>query len=120
MFIWITLLLLTVALYFIVQAVILPKIFFKNSYFPHVVRDRGISTKNHYGENVIVYEPDLAMREHISQYMLIKNGNGKFLMCKTRDDLEYLEYDVVVYGKKNRILTVINVREKIKRPGYTE
>lgn len=120
MVLWIMLLLVAVVLFFYVEAFVLPKILFKNTYALRKIKDRGIKIEKRGNEEIILYEPDLLMRKHVKQYMLIKNPSGKFLMCKIDESLNYLEYEVVVYGKKNRILTILNVKDRIKRDGYTE
>lgn len=120
MVLWILLLLVTLFLFIYVEVCILPKSLFQHAYATRKIKDRGIKTEKRGDEEIIVYEPDLVMRKHLSQYMLIKRQDGKFLQCKIDEGLKYLEYEVVVYGKKHRILTILNVKDRIKRPGYTE
>ena len=120
MFIWILLLVLVAALFVVVEIVVLPRLLFQHAYAYRKIKDRGIKIEKRGNEEIIVYEPDLIMRKHVSQYMLVKNPVGKFLICKTDTKLTYLEYEVVVYGKNNRILTVLNVKDIVGSDGHTE
>ena len=120
MVLWVMLLIAAVVLFFYVESFVLPKALFKNSYAIRKIKDRGIKVEKRGNEEIVVYEPDLLMRKYVKQYMLVKNAGGKFLMCKIDEGLNYLEYEVIVYGKKNRILTILNVKDRITRVGYTE
>ena len=120
MILWISLLIVIVLAFLFLEIFVLPRFLFDYEYSARKIKDRGIKTEKVGDEEIIVYEPDLMMRKYVSQYMLIKKPNGKFLNCKIDRELNYLEYEVVVYGRKHKILTVLNVKERIKRPGYTE
>ena len=120
MVLWILLLAVSISLFVFVEVFVLPKMLFQHNYAVRKIKDRGIKTEQRGDEEIIVYEPDLLMRKHVHQYMLIKRQKGKFLMCKIDEGLAYLEYEVVVYGKNNRILTILNVKDRIKRAGFTE
>ncbi|MBE5741778.1 MAG: hypothetical protein E7360_00445 [Clostridiales bacterium] len=111
---WILMLIASIVFFVAIVAIILPRMTLKGSYADQPLNDRGIKKENINGEWSFVFEPELKTRKFIKQYALIKSKTDKYAVLNFVDDLNYINYDIVVYGKENRVLTVINVKERVK------
>ncbi len=118
-FVWITLLILSVALYTVLMVLVLPRTFLKTELVNIKAKDRGIKNVKETVGRSIVYQPSLKIRKYIPQYVVSHRKGKKVLICKTSPDVRYIDYDVVMFNGINKPFKAINAKELIEN-GYTE
>lgn len=118
MIVMIVLLVAVCAAFVLAQALILPKIFFRNKYVGGSIPDYGCKIIDEGDGKTILYEPDPAIRKYIPKYLLSERNGKKFFECRYADALKYLDYDVVLFNDNGRSFKVINVKESVKRAGF--
>lgn len=119
---WIFILIAVIVTFFVAAVFVFPKIFLKNKYNVGETYDRGIK-KYRIADNErgIVYQPALKIRKYIDQYILVGNDSGeKYIKCKINKNVEYLDYDIVLFGSNNKVFKVLHVKDIIQQRGYTE
>lgn len=119
MALWILLLIAIIAVFILVHAVLLPKLFLKVNYEYDSLPDRGIKIFGEVNGKSIVYEPDVRIRGFVKQYIVSERNSKKVLVCKIDEGIRYIEYDVVLFDAKGNSFKVLSVSELIKEKGYT-
>lgn len=99
--------------------VILPKLLLKVKYRVGEPCDRGIRRYIYNGKRCIVYETGNQINKYIKNYLLLDNGDSKILRCKTAGKVEYLDFDIVVFDRYDKVSTVINVKENMVSGNFT-
>ncbi|MGN0813806.1 MAG: hypothetical protein ACI4MH_01065 [Candidatus Coproplasma sp.] len=117
---WITIFIVTLAIFVAAHAVILPKIFLKVRFDIDSPTGRGVKATRDADGRKILYETDLKIRKYISGYVVSEKGDGKQVVCKVNDNLKYVDYDIVCFNNSNDVSEVINVKELITDIGYTK
>lgn len=126
MILWSILLIISVVLTVALIAFVLPKFFLaeellganNGKFFSF---DRGIKKINDDGDvKRIVYAPAPKYRRAVDRYSLSYDGNKITFMAHACDDVNYLDYDVILFDDKNKVFKVLNVREKVGRDGVTK
>ena len=110
--------LLSMYLYVMLVARILPKIFLVPG-LGAVKGDRGIKKSVFPGGRSVAYEPKLSIRKYISQYELFSENGEKYIKCKINEKIKSLKYDVVVYDRKNTPIGTVEISETVQGGGYT-
>lgn len=118
--IWWIVLFCSIALFVLLAVIIIPKFLLKLSFVGLTPKDVGLKIINEKNGVSILYDATEETGDYIDQYILSKRNNKKVLICKISKDIKKINYDVVIFGKDNRIITVYNVFEKIKSVGYTK
>lgn len=98
----------------------LPHLTFKFKYKSKKLSGRGIKKIIFNDGKCIVYEPSHSIRDAVNQYSLIKKNNSKYIKCKLGDGINFIQYEIVVFNSKNKIIDLISVNEKISERGYTQ
>ena len=121
MILWILLLLLGCGAFMVLIAFVLPKLFLKNRYNIDEPYDRGLK-KYKFADSGhgIVYEPALAVRKYIKQYVLVEQHGEKKIKCKIDPELKYLNYDIVLFDTQNSVFSILNAKDVIQEKGYTK
>ena len=68
----------------------------------------------------MVFQPEEKWRKYIDQYVLSERNGKKELMCKVDPELEYIEFDVVVFNNRDKLECVIKNKELLEQNGYTK
>ena len=106
-------LLLSVVLYMVLVAMVLPRFVLKDSYRVKEPTDRGVKRCTFEGKPCIIYSSSKENKPYIKQYILLDEGEHKILKCKASDGVDYLDYDIVVFNRYNQPFEVINVKEDV-------
>ena len=118
---WILLPIFATILYVVVVALWLPKFFLQNKFDLKIIGDRGVRKyKCGDGARGIAYEPDIATRKYIKQYVILDNEGEKTLKCMIAENIYYIAYDIVIFDVNNEILKVLNISDVIEGAGYTQ
>lgn len=120
MYLWLALLILTVAVSVAIASAWLPSLFLKARYTLDKTRDRGIKKIVEKRGQSILYEPAVRWRKYISQYILSERGGKKELACKVDPALSFLSYDVVLFNACDEVFGVITVKDLLKNKGYAK
>lgn len=106
-------------LYVFIAGNLLPAIFLRPSRKGLISNDRGIKQYVYEDGRALVYIPTKENNKYIEQYILSANGDEKFIKCKTPKELYSLEYDVIAFNSRDKVLDVIAVRDPIKQKEMT-
>lgn len=115
----IVLLVTSMALFVALLTVILPKLFLKVKFRVKEPTDRGIKRYIYNGKRCVVYETGNQINKYIKNYLLLEGDNCKILRCKTANRIVYLDYDVVVFDRYDKVVGVINVKENMVSGNFT-
>ena len=118
--IWWGILLGSIVIFVVFAIIIIPKFLLRLSYVGLSPKDVGLKVINEKNGVSILYDATDDTGDYIDQYILSKRKGKKVLICKINKDIKKINYDVVIFGKENKIITVYNVFEKIKSEGYTK
>lgn len=117
--VWIILLILSLVVYALLMAYVLPRSFLKTEYIVGESNDRGLKNVKETTGRTIVYQPAMKYRKYVSQYLISERRGRKILKCKVEPNVKYLDYDVVLFNGVRKAFNVINVKE-LTENGYTE
>ena len=117
---WILLLIISVVGYGMLMSTVLPRRFLKTDYIVSKPLDRGVKNVKETNGRSIVYQPAKKYRKFVTQYILSERDEKKILILKVDESVKYLNYDIVMFNGVGRIFNVMNVKELIKKTGYTE
>ena len=116
---WILTLIASVALYVFLMTYLFPQMLLKTGLVIQVSKDRGIKNVKETTGRTIVYQPAMAYRKFVPQYLLSERNGKKVFLCKVAPTVKYLDYDVIMYNGVNQVCKVVNAKELIVN-GYTE
>ena len=103
----------SVVLYMVIMTMILPKAMLKVTYRTAGPVDRGVKRCTFEGKLCNVYTSSKENRPYIKQYLLLRESDHKILKCKVAPNVEYLDYDIVLFNRYGKVFKVINVKEDI-------
>lgn len=106
-------------LYVFLVAYVLPRCCLKPRYNLHEIRERGIKKYLFKNGRAIVYEPSVYNAKYITQYILSRNDDEKYIKCKTDKRIYSIQYDVIAYDAGDKIIDIVEIAELIRNPGYT-
>ena len=118
--VWIAISLITLCAYIFLVVKFLPKRYLREGFLISTSPDRGLRNIKEKEGRSIVYEPTPKVRKYIKQYILSSRHGKKILICKIDENIRYLNYDVVLFDRNDKVFKVLNVREVIARAGYTK
>lgn len=98
--------------YAFVAGTVLPK-FFLTLKYDGKPDGRALRKFTFPGGRAISYEPHPALRRFLPMYALIAKDDKKYLKLKTAPSVYRIEYDVVAFNNRNRVLDILNVKESI-------
>ena len=111
---------LSLIMYVFIAGKLLPAIFLRPSYKGLRSNDRGLKRYTYENGRAIVYKPTEENNKYIEQYILSANGDEKFVKCKVHEKIYSLEYDVIAFNSRDKVLDVISVKDPIRRKGISE
>ena len=117
---WMAIAIVTLTAYVFLVVKILPKKYLREGFLISTSPDRGLRNVKEKNGRSIVYEPTMKIRKYIKQYILSNRHGKKILICKIDENLRFLNYDVVMFDRNDKVFKVLNVKEVIARPGYTK
>ena len=106
-------------MYTFITGKILPLIFLRPSRRGVISNDRGIKRYAYEDGRAIVYKPTEENNKYIEQYILSAHGDEKFIKCKIHEEIRSLEYDVIVFDSRDKVVDVISVKDPVKQKGTT-
>jgi len=116
---WIAIIVATIIAVALIIVFPLAKIFLKSKYTIKSSSDRGLRKFRDANGVGIVFVPALTIRKYINEYILYEKGNRSFLYAKIRDDIKYIDFDIVSFDNENKIIKVLTVKEIIEKAGKT-
>jgi hypothetical protein len=81
--------------------------------------DRGVRKCVFPGGRSVTYEPSPNIRKYINQYVLFSEGGEKYIKCKINEKITSIDYELIIYDRKNKPLETLRISEKIVKRGYT-
>ena len=106
-------------IYVFIVGKLLPVIFLRPKYKGLVSDDRGLKRYTYEGGRAIVYRPSGNCNKYIEQYILSANGDEKFVKCKIHEKIYCMEYDVIAFNARDKVIDVVAVKDPIRRAGET-
>ena len=119
MFGWIVLLLLLCAVFVILHIFILPKYFLRYICDARLFEGRGLRRIVDARGVHIIYEPNAVARAYMPQYILSERNGKKYMICRIDNAIRAVDYDILLFNKSGKLFRILNVKENIKREGFT-
>ena len=101
-----------IILFLIATGSVLPAIFMRVRCSVRTTRDRGMKKYIFPDGRAVAYEPEPAIRKYIHRYVLYVSEGYKYLKCRVDEGVGYINYTVVMFNNRNRVVDVIDVKEK--------
>ncbi|MGN0818142.1 MAG: hypothetical protein ACI4L9_04150 [Candidatus Coproplasma sp.] len=117
---WILILVVALAFFVVMHAIILPKIFLRVRFDIKSPIGRGVKVTQDADGRKILYRADANFSKFLNGYVISEIDERKQVVCKVDDNLKYIDYDAVVFDNSNRVCKVMNVKELITEQGYTK
>ncbi len=105
------LILIEIAFYFTVVGVILPKWFIRIRYTVKGSTDRGLKKYTYPDGRGVIYEPHPSIRKYINRYALFTNEGYKYIKCRLDGGVKRLNYTVIMFNNRSKVIDVIDVNE---------
>ena len=86
---------------------------------PAVRGDRGVRKCVFPGGRSVAYEPRLAFRKYIREYVLFTRNGEKYIKCKLNEKVAALKFDLTIYDRKDRIIEKITVKETVEEECFS-
>ncbi len=87
--------------------------------FPANKHDRGIKKNVFENGRSVTYEPRLAFRKYISQYVLYCDGTKKYIKCKISPGIKEIKYSLTVFDRHNKAIGTLDISESTQG-AYTQ
>lgn len=113
------LIVLEIALYLILCGRLLPSIV-KVCYPFSESTDRGLHKYTYPNGRGVSYEVRPSIRKYINRYVLFTNNGYKYLKCRLDDAVSQMEYSVVMFDRRNRVIDVLDVETRQIENAETE
>jgi hypothetical protein len=68
----------------------------------------------------LVFEPEEKWRKYVKQYILSERNGKKVAVCKVDKEINYLEYNLVVFNAFNQVVKVVDVKDFVNGAGITK
>ena len=121
MLFWILLLILASLIYALLIIWALPRLILKSNYPITHSNDRGIKKyKFSDSEYAIVYEPSVAARKYVTQYILAKKDGKKTFKGKIASNITYIDFDLALFNAQEECFMVINSMNLVETDGFTK
>ena len=116
---WYILFVVTCIFFAAVQFVFLPKIVAVFRYGEEAPRGRGRKIVKEVRGESIVYDAAPEISSVIERYILCKRGEEKRLVCKLKENIRSVDYDIALFNADGEIFKILNVQEAVVREGFT-
>ncbi len=114
------LVILEIAVYLSIIGSLAPKLFLKIRYTVKESSDRGLKKYIFPSGRGVVYEPHPSIRKYIHRYALFTNDGYKYIKCRLDSGVRRLNYTVVMFNNRNKIVDVIDISETKPRGCETD
>jgi hypothetical protein len=84
------------------------------------ISDRGLKKYTYEDGRGVLYEPEIAARKYIKQYLLFTKDGAKYIKCYVGEHVRHVKYDVLVFDNKNKLIDVIAVNEVVRGSSMTK
>lgn len=105
--------LISIGVYGTLISSILPKYIIKVRCSVKKSNDRGLKKYTFPSGRGVVYEPHPSIRKYVKRYLLFTHNGYKYFKGLFDFSVKELNYSVVMFNNKNKVVDVINVGEKI-------
>ena len=105
--------------YLAVTGTVLPSLFMKVRCSVTKPRDRGMRKYVFPEGRAVAYEPEPVTRKYIHRYVLFVSEGYKYLKCRVDEAVGYINYTVVMFNNKDKVIDVIDVKEKSLKDAET-
>lgn len=119
MAVWILALIAIIVAFTAIAVFALPRLLFYTRYDVSGTADRGVKKVDDDDGQSIVFAPAPAARKYISSYALSYRDGKRVLVCKLNAKINYLDYDVIVFGDNDKVDRVFNVKDTVAEADYT-
>ena len=99
---------------------IVPRFIMKLSCKKENTRDRGIKKFKYPNGRAVLYEPEFAVRDFITNYVLYTEDGYKYIKCKVASHVNALKYDVYAFDNKDDLIDIVNVLEIVANNEFTD
>lgn len=112
--------LVSLVLYVLLTACILPRLLLGYRFSPDNMRDRGVKKYLFENGRAIVCLPDPELRPYIPQYILSDHSGERFLKCMLQSGIFSLHYYVFAFDANDRQIQVLEVKDPVPVPGSSK
>ncbi len=105
------LLIIEIVAYLILIGVFMPKWIVRIRCVVKESFDRGIKKYTFPSGRGVVYEPQPSIRKYINRYTLFTNDGYKYIKCHVDSGVRKLNYSVVMFNNRNKVIDVIDINE---------
>lgn len=105
------LLIIEIAAYLILIGVFMPKWIVRVRCVIKESLDRGLKKYTFPSGRGVVYEPYPSVRKYINRYTLFTNDGYKYIKCHLDSGVKKLNYSVVMFNNRNKVIDVIDINE---------
>jgi len=116
---FLVLMIIELIIYLILVGTVLPKWFMKVRCSVTESRDRGMKKYIFPEGRGVAYEPHPSVRKYIHRYVLFVSEGYKYIKCRLDDGITHLNYTVVMFNNRNKVIDVIDVSERRPRNAET-
>ena len=102
-------------LYYLLIKTVFPGIILKMRLNSEGSLGRGLRKLKSPEGRAVIYEPHPSIRKYIKKYMLFSNGGIKHLKCEIDEGISELDYNVVMFDNKNRVIDTLRISDYLKR-----
>lgn len=104
-------LIIEMAAYIILVGVFMPKWIVRIRCVVKESFDRGIKKYTFPSGRGVVYEPHPSIRKYINRYTLFTNDGYKYIKCRVDSGVKKLNYSVVMFDNRNKVIDVLDINE---------
>ena len=88
---------------------VIPLIFLRVKYSVGRSLGRGLKTYKYPTGRAVLYEPHPTIRKYINKYLLFVHEGYKYFKCTVDEGIKSLDFELIMFNNKNKIVDVINV-----------
>lgn len=109
---WTIILIVAIVVFSAIMALLFKLCSLKKKYvFTYEEDEKIMAKKLKKGEEAIGFLPNSQANQYVHEFIIYKHGRKKQLMCKYNQIYSNISYLVVVFGKKNRLVKVLEIND---------
>lgn len=120
MFLWVLISIVIFCAVILVATFVLPSVYLKFKCKIKRSNDRCIKRVYERNGQSLVFEPEEKWRSYVNQYVLNERKGRKVAVLKVDKNLNYIEYDLVVFNLYNKVVKVVSVKDFVNGLGITK
>lgn len=110
----------SMVLYVYLFSSIVPRFIMKLSCKKENTRDRGIKKFKYSNGRAVLYEPEFAVRDYVTNYVLYTEDGYKYIKCKVAPHVNALKYDVYAFDNRDELIDIVTVLEVVAKNEFTD